>query len=215
MTTSGQQNDPLTAIPADRFLEQASSGVDVLDVRGGPAYAVSHLRGSIFIGLSQMFPNWVQALLDPSRSVQVIAEPGQESVVIQCLSEVGHKDIRGYLEGGFASLAGHAEHLTSTERVDHAALAQELEGDSPPYLLDVRQPQEWQGGRIGDAPNIPLTEFSARTAEVPVDRRVILQCQGGYRSLIAASFLERAGHANTIDMEGGFGAWAQAGRPIR
>ena len=79
----------------------------------------------------------------------------------------------------------------------------------------MREAPEWQRGRIGDAPNLPLTQLAARLGEVPAEGRVILQCQGGYRSLIAASLLERAGREGLVDMEGGFGAWAQAGRPVQ
>jgi hydroxyacylglutathione hydrolase len=213
--SSGQSGDPFRPILADEFLSQAQEGVDVLDVRGGPAYALSHLRGSIFVGLSPMFPNWVQALLDASRPIQVIADPGQERSALACLVELGHGEVRGYLEGGFDSIADRTEYLATTERVDCDGLAGELDSEDPPYLIDVRQPHEWQQGRIGNAPNLPLTEFANRTSEVPGDRRVILQCMGGYRSLIAASFLERAGHMSTIDMAGGFGAWAEAGLPVQ
>ena len=61
---------------------------------------------------------------------------------------------------------------------------------------------------------MPLTQLEGRAAEIPAEGRVILQCQGGYRSLIAASLLERAGREGIVDMEGGFGAWAQAGHPV-
>jgi len=208
-------SDPFQPVPADDFLRQAREGVDVLDVRPGPAYADSHLRGSIFIGLGRMFPNWAQVLLDPARPLQLVAEPGDERPALAALAEIGFADLRGYLDGGFAAVAGNAEHLARTERVDYAGLARELDSPMPPHLVDVRQPQEWQQGRIASAPNLPLTEFAARLGEVPREGRVILQCQGGYRSLIAASFLERDGHETTCDMEGGFGAWAEAGLPIQ
>ena len=182
---------------------------------GSPSAHVSrHLRGSVFIGLSQMFPNWAQQLLDPTQAWAVIAEPGQEEITLRALAEIGFQDLRGHLDGGFAALAEHPERLASTERVDDAALAAELDQAEPPTLIDVREVPEYQRGRIGDAPNVPLTQLAQRAAEVPAEGRVILQCQGGYRSLIAASLLERAGREGLVDMEGGFGAWAQAGRPI-
>lgn len=205
----------MRALPADEFLELALGGVTVLDVRSGPDYAAAHLRGSVFIGLSQMFPNWAAQLLVPAEPLLLIAEAGHESVVHEALSEHDFGDLRGFLEGGFAAIRGHVEHLASTERVDSAALSEELAGAEPPYLIDIRQPPEWQRGRIGAAPNVPLTELVERVAEVPKEGRVILQCQGGYRSLIAASLLERLGHVDLVDMEGGFGAWCEAGHPIQ
>jgi hydroxyacylglutathione hydrolase len=161
-----------------------------------------------------MFPRWVEVLLDANQNWIVIADPGHEGHVFECLGELGYQQIGGYLEGGHASLLAHPERLIRTERVDQAALANELEADQPPHLIDVRQPHEWHAGRIAEAPNIPLTEFEKRCEEVPKDSRIILQCQGGYRSLIAASFLERAGFEDVVDMSGGFGAWVNAGRAV-
>jgi rhodanese-related sulfurtransferase len=205
----------MRAIPPDEFLGLALSGITVLDVRSGPDYALSHLRGSIFIGLSQSFASWAGRLLQADQALLTIAEPGQERFALEALAELGHGDLRGYLEGGFATLQGRSELLASTERIDADALARELAGAESPHLIDVRQPPEWQRGRIAAAPNLPLTELVERAGEVPREGRVILQCQGGYRSLIAASLLERLGYAGLVDMAGGFGAWANAGLPIQ
>jgi hydroxyacylglutathione hydrolase len=161
-----------------------------------------------------MFGKWVQALLDPSASWLLLADDGVELDAISILVDLGFGDLRGHLRGGFGALASHKDELIHTERVDHSALARELGGDQAPYLLDVRQPMEWQAGRIASAPNLPLTEIESRRAEVPTDRRVILQCQGGFRSLIAASILEFHGHEGIVDMAGGFGSWAQAGLQV-
>lgn len=201
-------------LSAPDLLALVDEGVEVLDLRSGPEWAASHLRGSIFIGMSPQFPAWAERLLDRSRPWAVIAPAGQGELALQGLASVGFGDLRGHLEGGFDALAGHPERLATTERVDHERLAAELDSATPPVLIDVREVPEWQGGRIGSAPNLPLTQLAERVAEVPADGRVILHCQGGYRSLIAASLCERAGREGLVDMEGGFGAWAQAGRPV-
>ena len=49
---------------------------------------------------------------------------------------------------------------------------------------------------------------------VTLDTREVVNCAGGYRSLIAASVLRRAGFADVSDLLGGYGAWANAGLPI-
>jgi hydroxyacylglutathione hydrolase len=202
------------ALEVASFLTHKEAGVRVLDVRSGPDWAHSHLRGSIFIGLSPGFPKWVGALLDPTDPWLLISDPAQLPMVVQLMQEIGFTDLKGHLVGGYSSLAGHEHELTSTERVDHHALAAELGGDPAPILIDVRQPQEWVQGRIGSAPNVPLTEIEDRKHEVPAEGRVILQCLGGYRSLIAASLLEFHGREGLVDMAGGYGSWAQAGLPI-
>jgi hydroxyacylglutathione hydrolase len=201
-------------LSAAELLALVDEGVDVLDVRPGPDWAAGHLRGSVFIGMCPKFPAWAELLLDRARPWAVIAPPGQEEMTLRLLAELGFEDLRGHLAGGFAALADHPDRVVATERIDHAALAAELDAADAPALIDVREAQEWRAGRIGAAPNVPLTELQQRLREIPAEGRVILQCQGGYRSLIAASLCERAGREGLVDMEGGFGAWAQAGRPI-
>jgi rhodanese-related sulfurtransferase len=205
----------LRPLTAPELLALRAEGLEVLDVRPGPEWAAGHLRGSVFIGMSPKFPAWVELLLDRRLPWAVITPPGQEEMTLRLLAELGFEDLRGYLEGGFAALAAHPEQVVRTERIDHAGLAAELDSAEPPVLIDVRETPEYHAGRIGKAPSLPLTELPARLDEVPAEGRVILQCQGGYRSLIAASLCERAGREGLVDMEGGFGAWAMAGRPIQ
>ena len=49
-----------------------------------------------------------------------------------------------------------------------------------------------------------------------LDRRapVVVNCAGGYRSLVAASLLRHAGFSDVSDLIGGFGAWTAAGLPV-
>jgi rhodanese-related sulfurtransferase len=50
-------------------------------------------------------------------------------------------------------------------------------------------------------------------AEVPTDKPVVVHCEGGYRSAIAASLLAQAGRSNVFDLVGGFKAWAASKLP--
>ena len=92
-------------------------------------------------------------------------------------------------------------------------LARELAGAERPWVLDVRQPGEREQSCIEASQHIPLGELPARAGEVPRDRRVVIQCAGGYRSSIAASILLRAGHEGIADLIGGLTAWQAAGLP--
>ena len=62
--------------------------------------------------------------------------------------------------------------------------------------------------------HIPLGYLSERLGEIPADRPVVLQCQAGGRSAIAASLLQRAGRTNVSNLVGGFDAWKGAGLPV-
>ena len=81
-------------------------------------------------------------------------------------------------------------------------------------VLDVRHEAEWNQGHIPAARHIPLGYLSDRIGEIPADKTVVVHCQSGRRSAIAASVLQRAGRERVINMAGGFDAWTEAGLPV-
>ncbi len=81
------------------------------------------------------------------------------------------------------------------------------------YLLDVREPDEWQAGHAPAAVHIPLGELQARVDEVPQERDVYVVCRSGGRSAQATMFLNSGGWRAT-NVDGGMQAWAAAGLPM-
>ncbi len=80
-------------------------------------------------------------------------------------------------------------------------------------VLDVREPVEWQHGRIEDAVHIPITEIPARAEELPVDQQLLVVCKVGSRSAQVTAFLREKGF-EAINLAGGMIDWAEAGRPM-
>lgn len=76
-------------------------------------------------------------------------------------------------------------------------------------VVDVRDPEEFQGGHIPAALNLPLKGLAARLGEIEKHRQrpVILNCRTDRRSLAAASVLAKAGFSAPIVLAGGFTAW--------
>lgn len=81
------------------------------------------------------------------------------------------------------------------------------------FILDVREPSEWAAGHIPDATLIPLGDLSARIAEVPKDRQVVVVCRSGNRSAQGRDILRGAGHPSVTSIAGGMNDWAAAGYP--
>jgi rhodanese-related sulfurtransferase len=77
-------------------------------------------------------------------------------------------------------------------------------------VVDVRDPEEFQGGHIPAALNLPLKGLSARLGDIEKhkQRPIILSCRtSSQRSLAAASVLAKAGFSSPVVLAGGFTAW--------
>ncbi|NIQ56081.1 MAG: MBL fold metallo-hydrolase, partial [Gammaproteobacteria bacterium] len=81
-------------------------------------------------------------------------------------------------------------------------------------VLDVRGRAEWEAGRIPDVPNLPVGYLPERLDAVPRDKPLVVHCQSGARSLIAASLLRARGFTNVINLKGGYGHWQACGNPV-
>lgn len=81
------------------------------------------------------------------------------------------------------------------------------------FLLDVREPQEWQAGHVAGATHIPMGELGARQQELPADRPILCICRSGQRSAMVTSALDGAGY-QAHNLEGGLLAWVEARLPL-
>ena len=82
-------------------------------------------------------------------------------------------------------------------------------------LIDVRDPDEWEEGRIPGAKNFSrgTVELEIEEAAPDLSTAIITHCGGGGRSALAAESLQRMGYKNVKSMAGGFKAWKAAGLP--
>lgn len=83
-------------------------------------------------------------------------------------------------------------------------------------LIDVREPHEFAGGRIGGAHLIPVMSLFGRTAELDRERKIIFVCQVGQRSALACEMAAAAGFdpERLFNLEGGTEAWVKRGLPL-
>jgi hydroxyacylglutathione hydrolase len=204
----------LQPVELDEVLRLGEAGAQVLDIRDPGEYAKGHLAGSINIGLGGQYATWAGTVLDRTRPIVIIAEPGREQEAALRLGRIGFDHVRGYLRGGMQALAERPDLVWPTERVTAQMAADELASADPPLVLDIRNPREWQTKHIARSLNIPLNHLQERYAEVPRDRRIAVHCAGGYRSSIAASILHHYGITNLIELAGGLAAWDAAQLPV-
>jgi rhodanese-related sulfurtransferase len=80
-------------------------------------------------------------------------------------------------------------------------------------FLDVREWYEWEAGTVEGSLHIPIGTLTDRVNEVPKDRTVVVVCQVGQRSALAADYLNRLGY-DAHNLEGGVEAWQAQGLPL-
>ena len=97
-----------------------------------------------------------------------------------------------------------------------AELKKRLDAGEPVAVVDVRDPDEYRDGSIEAATNISrgFLEFRVGTVAPEPSTPVVLYCQTGLRSMLAAKALHDLGYTNVINLQGGFQRWAQSGLPV-
>ena len=95
-------------------------------------------------------------------------------------------------------------------RIDADELKAMLDGNAVCTVIDVRTPEEFQGGHIPGSVSVPLSEIE-RLGEAPQKGRIVLCCARGARSMKARDILISRGVKDVIDLKGGIGEWVRAG----
>jgi len=94
------------------------------------------------------------------------------------------------------------------DRLSARQVADRLDAEDPPVLVDVREDWERQIASIPGSVHIPLGELPARAGELPSDRPLVLHCHHGGRSMQAAQWLTAQGHDRVANLEGGIDDWS-------
>lgn len=81
------------------------------------------------------------------------------------------------------------------------------------FVLDVRQPEEWNELHVPGATLIPLDQLPNRVSEVPKDQEILVICRSGNRSQAGRDILLQAGFEKVTSVIGGIIAWRNAGYP--
>ena len=75
------------------------------------------------------------------------------------------------------------------------------------YRLDVREEEELAVGAVEGAHNIPLAELRSRLAELPKDKKILVNCATGQRSYFATRLLRQKGF-DAYNLSGGYKTYA-------
>jgi len=192
--------DDLATLPTDAL---------IIDTRDVEAYSAAHLPQTINVPASSGgFNTYVGWYVDFDAPTYLILEDDQRDAVLTRLRAIGVDLIPGTFS---PDVIGD---VTTTLPSMSADALQERMAQNGLKIIDVRGRGEYAAGHIAGAWNIPMGYLPRYLNELPRDEALVLHCQGGTRSAIAASVLQRNGFNNVINLEGGLDAWNAAGLPV-
>lgn len=201
---------PPALSPAD-FNDMQRDAV-VIDTRPIAAYATSHIPGSISIAFRDVFAVWLGWLVpEAARLLFVAGDTPPERLIDESLL-VGYERFAGVLDGDLRAWEDAGLPVASAGLVGAAEARRSLLDGAT--ALDVREPDEYGGGHLADAIHVPLGQLASRVDEVPRDRPIVAYCGHGERAATAVSLLERSGRTALLNLDGGIGAWSDAGYRI-
>jgi len=208
-------------LPEVRLPEVLARRAFVIDTRPAAEFAAGHVPGTINIPLNRSFTTWAgwltpfdddfYLIVDDSgsdRGAHNVNEAAKELAMIGLDRFAGYFGIKAVQEWERAG-----RDLVTVPQVSSVELATQQSGGAV-SVIDVRGRSEWEAGHLPGVPNIPVGFLVKRLAEVPRDRPVVVHCQAGSRSAIAASVLQANGITNVVNLTKGFQEWAAAGLPV-
>jgi hydroxyacylglutathione hydrolase len=194
-----------------------AAGAFVIDARPAADFAARHVPGTVSIPLTGSFTTWAGWLAPDDQDVYLIVRDAAGREVAEAvldLSMIGLDRVAGVF--GVEAVSAWEAAGRGTGGVHRIGLGEGADrAKAGATILDVRGRAEWEAGHIPGAVHIPLGYLSERIAELPAGAPVVVHCQGGSRSAIAASVLQRAGVAEVHDLHDGFRGWRSAGLPVK
>jgi hydroxyacylglutathione hydrolase len=187
----------------------------VVDTRAAEAFGDAHAPGTLNIPLGKSFSTWAGTLLPYGRDIYLVATAQTDAVrAAQEMAKIGLDRVAGWFT--VEALTAWCGANGSVERITQAAaagIAGRVRGGEV-TVVDVRSAAEWAHGHIPGALHIPLGVLAERMTEIPRHRPVVVQCQGGTRSAMAASVLLSRGVRDVINLRGGYDEWRRESLPV-
>ncbi|HQK92087.1 MAG TPA: rhodanese-like domain-containing protein [Armatimonadota bacterium] len=204
---------PVVPLAPKAFRDRAA-GEDsiVLDIRSYEAFGGAHIPGAYHISLAGNFATFAGWILPPDKDILIVSDdsaPLSESVT--WLRRVGLDRVVGSLAGGMTAWSNAGYELGHLRQVGLPELQAMVSGGSGIVLVDTRAPNEFAGGHIDGAINIPAPDLRTRYVELDPEQPTVLTCNSGNRSSLGAALLLQRGFKKLLNAAGGMTAWTAAG----
>ncbi|MCM2374297.1 MBL fold metallo-hydrolase [Aporhodopirellula aestuarii] len=206
----------IPALPPSEFRKVSREpGVALIDTRSMTAFGGGHVPGSINIGSRPEMSAWVGQMFDLDQRLLLVLDDDEDAERVQRLIvRSGHSQFAGYLAGGMKAWQSSGFPLERLEQMPVHELRDHQSNGTGPTILDVRGPDEWEGGHVPGAEHCFVADMRDRINGLDKDQHYATYCASGYRASIASSLMQSRGFKHVSNVPGSWGAWTAAGYPV-
>lgn len=192
------------------FQGLVKGGSVIVDTRDPESISKGYIPGSLLISLKSPFSRWTGTLLKPSDRIVLITDDGRMVESVVRLLRIGYYEIAGYLKGGYPKWQKASLSVSQLKYVSEEDVPRYLY-DSNKTLIDFREEDEYDVGKLPFSIMCPLSQIYDNYAEVPTNKNLYAFCKTGLRAIMGASILENLGYQNITILQGGFLAMSKQG----
>jgi len=189
------------ALNAEQFHSEMKLGSVVLDVRNSTEFGIGFIKGSINIGLDGSFAVWAGNIIPADKSIVLVVRDNQKEEAVTRLARIGFDKVNGYLKDDLIGWINAHYPVDHVQTISEQQLEKFLSAGYTP--LDVRTTTEAASGRMTGALHVPLNTLQAKLSLLNPEKKYMVYCMGGYRSMIAVSILKANGFSQVVNVRGG------------
>jgi hydroxyacylglutathione hydrolase len=190
-----------TPLLTEEFQSEMRKGSVVLDVRNSTEFGIGFIKGSLNVGLDGAFAVWAGNLIPADKAIVLVVRENQKEEAVRRLARIGYDNVKGYLKDDLIGWINAYYPIDHVQTVSESQVEKSIQAGYIP--LDVRTAGEASSSGIRGAVHIPLNLLQGQMAELDKNRKYLVYCAGGYRSMIAASILKANGFNHVVNVRGG------------
>jgi hydroxyacylglutathione hydrolase len=196
----------LAQMTDEELKNKSAAGARVIDLRDVVDFAEGHFPGSLNVGLgSREFDLCLGIFLSKKDRIFLVVDQAEQAHGARlALFRAGFVKVGGFIEANRLKVL---HRLTQLSVFD---LKSTLCRGGRPEILDVRSTDRWKWSEIPGSKNIPLARLAARASELSPAKPLVVVCQNGYQSAVAASWLQAHGFDSIQYLVGGMDAYGSA-----
>ena len=180
--------------------------VQVIDTRIATEFLKGYIPGAIHVALDEIKTLNALKVIEQDCPIILVCDQGTEEILIKRFELLGYTQVKGFLQGGFATWSAAGEKIDLVIEVEVDELAMDIPFDEYLMILDIRTEDVYDKAHIKDSINLPLIEFGDPGAMSELDEHfnIYIISEDGEANTLAASILKKQGIHNNRIVKGGW-----------